>query len=274
MQNLMRQFGGGGAAATPPPPMPKKGEVCQISSNSQLSTIIKEYSGVIIDFWSPRCPPCMRFKPIFEANARANQNEKIAFCAVQTDENRDISMAFQVSSIPQFNFILNGEESDKFVGADENKFSAALAKLQQVLNSKSSEHGHMSFTQFKPMNKKPTSFAATGQMDKMKQFIKNFATTQSAEVASTSNVMQWIEASFDIEAIPTQAIDELVELAEVAEDKNKIALIDLFRLLVLKDSQAEYIVSRHWELIEVCVIGYLSAMDLSDESAKVMQNYH
>jgi len=48
--------------------------------------------------------------------------------------------------------------------------------------------------------------------------------------------MQWIETSFDIEAIPREAIDELVELAEVAEDKSKIAIIDLFRLLILKDT--------------------------------------
>jgi len=85
------------------------------------------------------------------------------------------------------------------------------------------------------MNKLPTSFAATGQMDKMKQFIKNFATNSASEVASTAHVMQWIESSFDLEAIPNAAIDELVSLAEVAEDKSKIALIDLFRLLILKD---------------------------------------
>lgn len=71
--------------------------------------------------------------------------------------------------------------------------------------------------------------------------------------------MQWIDGSFDLESIPEKAIDELVELAEVAEDKNKIALIDLFRLLILKDEQAEYILGRHWEMISVCVIGYLSA---------------
>ena len=62
-----------------------------------------------------------------------------------------------------------------------------------------------------------------------------------------------------MEAIPTKAIDELVELAEVAEDKNKIALIDLFRLLILKDEQADYILTRHWELIDVSVIGYMQA---------------
>jgi len=69
----------------------------------------------------------------------------------------------------------------------------------------------------------------------MKQFIKNFATSSSSEVSSTANVMQWIESSFDLESIPNKAIDELVQLAEVAEDKSKIALIDLFRLLILKD---------------------------------------
>lgn len=86
--------------------------------------------------------------------------------------------------------------------------------------------------------------------------------------------MQWIENSFDIEAIPKEAIDELVELAECAEDKSKIAIIDLFRLLILKDTQAEYILTRHWDLIDICVIGYLSAQNLSDPEAKVIQNYH
>ena len=124
------------------------------------------------------------------------------------------------------------------------------------------------------MNKLPTTFAARGQMDKMKQFIKNFATRSASEVSSTANVMQWIDGSFDIEAVPDTAINELRELAEVAEDKNKIALIDLFRLMILKENQAELILNNHWELIEVCVIGYLLAQDMQDTEARVMQNYH
>ena len=103
--------------------------MCEIKSLLQLQAIIKDYSGVVIDFWSPGCPPCMRFKPTFEANARANSNDKIAFCTVETDQNQEAAQAFQVSSIPQFNFILNGEESSKFIGADENKFRTALSKL-------------------------------------------------------------------------------------------------------------------------------------------------
>lgn len=65
-----------------------------------------------------------------------------------------------------------------------------------------------------------------------------------------------------------------MELAEIAEDRSKIALVDLLRLLVLKDTQAEYILSRHWDLLQVCIFGYLSAQDLKDKEAKVIQNYH
>ena len=61
----------------------------------------------------------------------------------------------------------------------------------------------------------------------------------------------------NLEAIPKPAIDELVELAKIAEDRSKIALVDLLRLLVLNDTQAEYILTKHWELIQVFIFGYL-----------------
>ena len=71
----------------------------------------------------------MRFKPTFEAAARANTIESIVFCTVETPNARDVASAFQVTSIPQFNFFLNGAEIVKFVGANEGKFNVALAAL-------------------------------------------------------------------------------------------------------------------------------------------------
>ena len=61
--------------------------------------------------------------------------------------------------------------------------------------------------------------------------------------------MQWIDSGFNVEAIPKQAIDELSELAKVAQDKNKIAVADLLRLLVLKGDACEYILTRHWGML-------------------------
>lgn len=48
------------------------------------------------------------------------------------------------------------------------------------------------------------------------------------------------------------------------------------RLLSLNEKQAVYIISRHWDLVETFMIGYLEAQDMKDasNSAKIMQNYH
>ena len=86
--------------------------------------------------------------------------------------------------------------------------------------------------------------------------------------------MQWIESGFNIDGIPRQAIDELCLLARVAEDKSKIAISDLFRLLILNDTQAEYILTHHWSFIKVCIIDFLQAQNLSDTEAKTIQNFH
>jgi hypothetical protein len=43
---------------------------------------------------------------------------------------------------------------------------------------------------------------------------------------------KWV-SGFKIESMPKEAIDELMEMFEIAEDKNKIALIDLTRLLMM-----------------------------------------
>jgi uncharacterized protein YhhL (DUF1145 family) len=132
----------------------------------------------------------------------------------------------------------------------------------------------MDFKQFKPMNMLPVCFTAQGQIEKMKEFILSFANKSAKEVKSTAALTSWLSGSMDLEAIPRPAIDELISLAEIAEDRSKIALVDLLRLLVLKDTQADYILQHHWELIQVCVFGYLSALDLKDKEDKVTQNYH
>ena len=108
----------------------------------------------------------------------------------------------------------------------------------------------------------------------MKQFIRNTVNGLQSRVQSTANVMQWIESGFNIDGIPRQAIDELCKLAKVAEDKSKIAISDLFRLLILKDTQAEYILTQHWAFIKECIIDLLSQQNLSDTEAKTIQNFH
>lgn len=61
---------------------------------------------------------------------------------------------------------------------------------------------------------------------------------------------------------------------EIAEDKSKIALVDLLRLIVLEEKQAEYVFGSHWSVIDSCVIGYIESLDLKDKESRVIHNYH
>lgn len=114
-----------------------------------------------------------------------------------------------------------------------------------------------------------------GAIDKMKEFVLNFAKSEEAqkEVKSTVNIQQWLSA-FKLEYAPREAIDELMTLVEIAEDKNKIALTDLIRLLMMHEPNAAHILNKHWSNFEVSIFGYVQCMDIKDPEAKVMQNYH
>lgn len=70
--------------------------------------------------------------------------------------------------------------------------------------------------------------------------------------------------------MPREAIDELVSMIEIAEDKFKIALIDLLRLLMMYEHTAAHILNKHWSSIEVTIFGYMECMDIKDAEAKVI----
>lgn len=112
-------------------------------------------------------------------------------------------------------------------------------------------------------------------IEKMREFVQNFVNSEDVkkEVKSTTHIKKWLE-SFKLEAMPREAIDELIDMVDVAEDKNKIALIDLVRLLMMHEHSAAHILNKHWQAFEVSIFGYMQCMDIKDPEAKVIQNYH
>lgn len=106
----------------------------------------------------------------------------------------------------------------------------------------------------------------------MKEFVTKFATSDEAlkEIKTgTKNLQNWLN-TLKLEKMPAEAIDELMQLIEIAEDKSKIALIDLVRLLIVHEGNAAYILNKHWQTIDVAIFGYLQCMDVKDPEAKVI----
>lgn len=142
----------GGMGGQPPPPVntePKLGEVCKVISLNQLNKLINDYPGLIVDFWSPTCPPCMRIKPTFEAAAKSNENENLVFAAVNTQEAPDCARAHNVNAIPNFIAFLNGKPFKNFKGANEPVLFSTIAELADKVPEgkvvKASQHDKILF---------------------------------------------------------------------------------------------------------------------------------
>jgi hypothetical protein len=108
------------------------------------------------------------------------------------------------------------------------------------------------------MNLAPQGFLTMNALEKMNEGVTNFAKSDEAskEVKSTTNIIQWL-ANMKLEYAPREALDELLDLVEIAEDKSKIALVDLLRLLMIHEPNAAHILNKHWDRFEVSIFGYL-----------------
>ena len=63
-------------------------------------------------------------------------------------------------------------------------------------------------------------------------------------------------------------------MLEIAEDRSKIALIDLIRLLFQYEAPTGHIIYKHWDSFDAMIFQYIKCLDIKDPNEKVTHNIH
>lgn len=70
---------------------------------------------VLVDFWGPRCKPCLELTPHVEKLAE-KYADYLKFCSLDTSKAMRLAIAQGVMSLPVIAFYHNGEKKDELTG--------------------------------------------------------------------------------------------------------------------------------------------------------------
>ena len=91
-------------------------KILNINSDNFEQEVLGADVPVLVDFWAAWCGPCKMVAPVLEELAE-QMHGKVRIAKVNVDENQDIAVQFQVSSIPTFILFKDGEAADRMLGA-------------------------------------------------------------------------------------------------------------------------------------------------------------
>jgi thioredoxin 1 len=83
---------------------------------THFQEFVKTNKFAVIDFWAEWCGPCQRIGPVMEDLSKEFAG-KVAFAKVNTDDNRNLAMQFNISAIPAIMLFANGQLVERIIGA-------------------------------------------------------------------------------------------------------------------------------------------------------------
>ena len=78
--------------------------------------VLNSSDTIMVDFWAEWCGPCRAVSPILDAIAAEN-SDKIKIVKLNVDDNPQMAMKYQITSIPAMKVFRGGEVVKTVIGA-------------------------------------------------------------------------------------------------------------------------------------------------------------
>ena len=91
------------------------GNLKEFSDGTFQAEVLDSNLPVLVDFWAPWCGPCKMLTPTIEALAEKYAG-KVAVGKLNTDDNRQAAINYQINSIPTLIVFKGGKPVDRILG--------------------------------------------------------------------------------------------------------------------------------------------------------------
>jgi len=94
--------------------------IIAVTGNTYRQEVAEHKGRLLIDFYTPTCPPCRMMVPILDQIA-SEQNEKLKVVKIDASTEQELAVEFGITAVPTFVLMSDGSQKARITGFRSKK---------------------------------------------------------------------------------------------------------------------------------------------------------